>query len=81
MAEALANTRKKWEPKTLPYGKSGGKKERYSINVIHFVQVNADSNQRNKERFKQLVTPTRGDYRSVEGMDAIQSYVSSSGGQ
>ncbi len=79
--EALANTRRKWESKALPSSKLGGKKkEKYSINVIHFVRVDSGSNQGAKEKFSKLVGPTRGDYRSIEGLEAIKSYVTGSGG-
>ncbi|MCK4564205.1 MAG: hypothetical protein KAU94_06005 [Verrucomicrobia bacterium] len=80
MLEALVNTRRKWESKALPSSKLGGKKkEKYSINVIHFVRADSDSNQGAKEKFSKLVGPTRGDYRSIEGLEAIKSYVTGSG--
>ena len=81
MLEALVNTRRKWAPKTpASSGLGGGKEEKYSINVIHFVRANSDSNQGAKENFGKLVGPTRGDYRSIEGLEAIKSYVTGAGG-
>ena len=81
MLEALVNTRRKWGSKALPSSKLGGnKKEKYSINVIHFVRADSGSNQGSKEKFSKLVGPTRGDYRSIEGLEAIKSYVTGSGG-
>lgn len=67
LVEAIDNARK-------VQGADLTKKDRYSINVIHFVRANARSSG-DKEKFKQLTSPTKGQYRAIEGLEAINSYV------
>ena len=69
---AFVNTHNKWAPKSR-----SKKKDKYSINVIHFVRENTSVNASDKERYSKLVNPTRGDYRVIKGMEAIKSYVES----
>ncbi|MEE9367400.1 MAG: hypothetical protein V3V05_00905 [Pontiella sp.] len=77
MVEAFNNTREK-EKSAMPRssGLSKNKKDRYSINVIHF--VTADSGSAADPKFNKVARETRGEYKRIKGMDAIQSYVSSS---
>ncbi|VGO18686.1 hypothetical protein SCARR_00739 [Pontiella sulfatireligans] len=73
--EAFDNTRKKFKskiPTTSGLGKSK-KKEKYAINVIHFVKT--DDSDGDDERFKKITTLTRGGYRRIQGMEAIESSI------
>jgi hypothetical protein len=75
LVEGFTNSRKKSKPEVLL--KSGvGKKNKaeYSINVIHFVKENSGSAP--DAKFKEFTGETNGKYKKVEGMVAIQSYVS-----
>ena len=48
----------------------------FSLHVIHFRPLDAGSQQ--DERFRQLVNLCKGEYRSLEGLEAIERSVSSS---
>ncbi len=82
MYEAINNTRRKWASSTLAAsGLSRNKKGKYSINVIQFVRTDTAPSQREKEKFSKMIGPTRGDYRSIKGLEAIKSHVAGNSGQ
>ena len=53
-------------------GLSGNSKDRFSLNVVHFVPKN---NSGTHEQFRILTNKCRGDLRMIRGLEAIQSYV------
>ncbi|MDF7822783.1 hypothetical protein P4B35_02055 [Pontiellaceae bacterium B12227] len=74
--EAYDNTRKKFKPKvptTSGLGKRSQKKDKYSINVIHFVRT--DDEKGEDARFKKITSLTKGEYIRIQGMEAIESSV------
>jgi hypothetical protein len=80
LVEAFANTRKKWKSKTLTSSGLGKKKkDKYTINVIHFVKANGGSTE--EPKLKRIASETRGDYRKIKGMAAIQSFVAGESGE
>ena len=77
MLEAFTNVREEHEPKTIQTSSGLGKKKQkdtFEFNVIHFTKASGAAKQ---ERFAKLASLTRGEYRMIEGMESIQSYVSS----
>ncbi len=84
-AEALLETRQAHRPKEMQ-AKSGIKKKRskskidFSFNVIHFREAgdprNAYAYENTKNRFTKLTSLCKGEYRTIAGMEAIQSSVS-----
>jgi hypothetical protein len=80
LVEAFGNMRQKHE-KVSSSGRSGisGKeKDRFTVNVIHFVAKN-DSSGRD-DRFYSVANLTRGKYRQIRGMAAIKSYYNPAAG-
>jgi hypothetical protein len=78
IVEALENVQARSMP-NLPTRSGIGlkkKKDRFSFNVIHFVPEDAASGK--DANFSNMASLTRGEYSRVEGMQAIQSYVSAS---
>lgn len=75
LVEAFANLRGKTKP-VLPTssGVTKGKKDRCTINVIHFVPEGSGSAK--DPKFSKIASETRGKYKRIKGMAAIQSYVS-----
>ncbi len=73
--KAYDNTRKKFKSKmpTSSGLRKRKKKERYSINVIHFVRT--DDQKGEDVRFKEVTSFTKGEYKRIKGMDAIRSSV------
>jgi hypothetical protein len=81
MAEAFSNLQAQSKyniPLKSGLGRKKAKKNRFTFNVIHFVPDGSGSKKDSK--FKKIADLTRGEYNSVEGMGAIQSYVSASEG-
>jgi hypothetical protein len=79
MVEAFANTLAKGKPDVpVKSGLRGRKKRKRGceVNVIQFVAGDAGSSK--DMRLSKLARLTSGEYSRVEGMEAIQSYVSSS---
>ncbi|MDZ8117079.1 hypothetical protein [Pontiella agarivorans] len=76
IVEALSNVWKEQRSKSQLLTRRLGnmKKSDFSVNVIHFVAENSDDGK--EERFAKVASLTRGDYREIKGLAAIQSYVS-----
>ncbi|MCF7817715.1 MAG: hypothetical protein K9M54_07520 [Kiritimatiellales bacterium] len=78
VVDVLEGTRKKWRPKNpLTSGLDKKKNDPFSINVIHFVRADTGANANDEARLRQLTSLCGGDYRTIAGMDAIKSSVSS----
>jgi len=82
-AEAFVLTREQYKPKTVQTT-SGIKRKKsgkidFSCNVIRFVPKGGDENDWSKstERFTQLTSLCKGDYKTIAGLAEIQSYVTS----
>ena len=63
-------------------GLSGKRPKKYSVNIIHFVPKSGDLDdeksgvrERSDEQLKQMARLCRGKYRSIAGLEAIQSYI------
>lgn len=78
LVEAFGNLQASSKPKLPTKSGIGRKKKKggLSFNVIHFVAEDAKSG--NDANFSKMASLTRGEYSRVEGMAAIQSYVSAS---
>ncbi|MDF7809318.1 hypothetical protein P4E94_17875 [Pontiellaceae bacterium B12219] len=78
MVEAFGNMRKQGkDEKGLNQRLGDKKKDQFSLNIIHFVSDDYDSGK--DQKFTHVAKRTRGEYKQVKGLSAIQSYVSSSG--
>jgi len=56
----------------LKSGLSKKKKENFTINVIQFLKADGTGKD---QRFGKLASITRGEYRTIDGLEAIRSYV------
>ena len=74
MVEAFDNLQNSPKGKTAIKSGVSKKKGKYSINVIHFVPDGSGSGK--DPKFSKIASSTRGQYKRIEGMAAIQSYVS-----
>ncbi|VGO19724.1 vWA domain-containing protein [Pontiella sulfatireligans] len=74
MVEAFDNTQTKSKAATPSHSGISKKKDKFSINVIHFVPAGSGSAE--DPKLSKLAKETRGEYQKIKGMDAIQSYVS-----
>lgn len=76
MLEAFVNMRESHKQKdsqlTSGLGKRNQQKDRFTVNVVHFTKVDTEGKEAN---FIKLTSSTRGDYRQIKGMEAIESYV------
>jgi hypothetical protein len=52
------------------------KKDKFSVNVIHFVRVDTGAKENDEARFRQFTSLLGGDYRTLAGLEAIQSSAS-----
>jgi hypothetical protein len=52
------------------------KKDEFSFNVVHFLRTDSSGGGGSSEKFRMLTRLCDGDYNTVEGLEAIQSYVS-----
>lgn len=80
--ETFDLVRSEYRPEGLPE-KSGLKKRRkneFTFNVVQFIPAGSNA-ERSVEKFKKLVGLCRGDYQSIAGLDAIQSYLNESRGR
>ncbi|VGO13862.1 hypothetical protein PDESU_02419 [Pontiella desulfatans] len=78
MLEGLSSHReanKSNVPTTSGLGKRSQKKEKFSINVIHFVRKDHIS-EKDQDRFKKLTAIANGSYKTLSGLEAIQSSAS-----
>ncbi|RKX44029.1 MAG: hypothetical protein DRP64_07265 [Verrucomicrobia bacterium] len=77
-AEALKRVRKENAPKLASKsGISKKKKDSFSVNVIYFARKDdADAQAGEIERFNELANRSHGKFRSIAGLEAIQSSVS-----
>jgi hypothetical protein len=74
MVEAFNNMRGKEKAAApLKSGVSKQNKNAFEINVIHFVKE--DEGAAEDPNFKKVASMTRGEYKRIKGMKAIQSYV------
>jgi hypothetical protein len=74
MNEAMDAVHEKYRSEALR-SKSGlakRKKGKYSANVIHFVRTGENSDEKSKEKLKQLTSFCNGEYRTIAGLEAIQ---------
>jgi hypothetical protein len=75
--EALQLCRKEYAPQAR--NKSGlskrKKKDRFSVNVVFFEAAGGGS-EGQKSAFRKLCSLFKGDFRSIKGLDAIESYIS-----
>ena len=78
MYEGFVAQRMAHKPKTLMsigLGKRSRKKEKFSINVIHFVRKDK-IDEKAQARFKQLANLAHGEYKTLAGLEAIKSSAS-----
>ncbi len=59
---------------------SGLKKQKrgkvdFSLNVVQFIRVDAEADERSAANFSQLTQLCKGQYQTVKGLDEIKSYV------
>jgi hypothetical protein len=82
IAQACMNMRKASSsatPKTSGLGiRDKRARENFSLNIVQFVPETGGSQE---ERFKQMTNLLRGEYRSIPGLAAIESYIRSSKGE
>ena len=83
MGESMDTIRKEYAS-AMPAssGLSGKRPGKYSVNIIHFVPKTGNlddrkqgSEERSKEKLKQMARLCHGKYRSIAGLEAIQIYV------
>lgn len=77
VSQVMKATHEKWKskiPVTSGLGKK--KKDRFSINVIHFVRVDKGAKERDEGRFRQISGLLDGDYQSLSGLEAIKGSAS-----
>ena len=79
MAEAFSNLQAQSKPDMLFKSGLVGKKNRFTFNVVHFVPEASGSEK--DQKFNKIAELTHGEYNRVEGMTAIQSYVSATEGE
>jgi len=78
-AEAFVMMKDEHRPKETQ--RSSGLKKRnrgkvdFSLNVVQFVRVDAEADERSAANFSQLTQLCKGEYQTVKGLDEIQSYV------
>lgn len=80
MAQAFSNTREKWSAEMMKkrseLRRKGPSKE-YTINVVYF--VGADKKGTVNEKFDSLTDLTGGEYRTIAGLQALESLIASTG--
>jgi hypothetical protein len=83
-AEAMLEVRERYKPREVQVksgmGKRKGKsRDRFSFNVVHFRKVGQKGGG-HETKFKELAKMRDGEYQSVDGLEAIKSYVGASTG-
>lgn len=77
-AEAFVMMKNQHRPRDVQV-RSGLKKKSgkldFSLNVVQFIRVDADANERSSANFSQLTQLCNGQYQAVAGLEEIQSYV------
>ncbi len=73
MNDSMDAARAKYKSKLLLDRSGIFKKDKYSFNVVHFVQQGGDFDDKSIEKLKQMASLSKGEYRSLAGLEAIQS--------
>jgi len=74
----VKNTRTVTPTKSGISRKKKASSSKFSFNVIHFVKKGEDSASNKDANFHKLVNLCNGEYKMIGGLDAVQSYVTSS---
>jgi hypothetical protein len=78
VSEVMKETRQKFKSKTPTTSGLGkkSKKDKFSINVIHFVRTDTGAKETDEARFRQVSNLLGGDYRTLSGLEAIKGSAS-----
>ncbi|VGO12989.1 hypothetical protein PDESU_01543 [Pontiella desulfatans] len=78
-AEAFAAMKDQYRPREALTASGLNKKKSskmdFSLNVVQFIRVDAEADERSSGNFSQLTQLCKGQYQTVKGLEEIQSYV------